>query len=259
LFYIMTKTAIPLRDLAQRISQQQADLEKLRQEYESRKDQMRELTRRKLELQAQLRQVEAELRGLDEGSTPAVAGTSAPKRAPTKAGKNPTMGLTLSQFLMQIVTTAGRPVTTKELATEVVRQNFPTTSRNVAALVDTQVYQLVKKGVLQRAKDRPGVLPAQPRKHPTAPAAKPKAATAKPTAISKNSLSLTAMVTKVLAKSPHPLKGRELAEKVLASGYETTSKSFTDIIWDSVGKMENVENVPGKGYRLKKSRGKGSK
>jgi hypothetical protein len=67
------------------------------------------------------------------------------------------------------------------------------------------------------------------------------------------------MVTKVLAESSHPLKARALADKVLASGYETTSKSLTDLIWSSAGKMENVENVPGKGYRLKKSTGNGSK
>ena len=73
-------------------------------------------------------------------------------------------------------------------------------------------------------------------------------------------------MTKILAESPEPLPAGKLAEKVLASGYQTKSKNFTNVIWSGVGKMDNVENVPGKGYRLKKvktaapaSTGEGSK
>ncbi len=115
----------------------------------------------------------------------------------------------------------------------------------------------MKKGVLQRAKDQAGVLPARPLPTRTAPAAKPKAATAQPPAVGESGLSLPAVVTKILARSAHPLTARALAEKVLASGYQTKSKDFTNVIWTAVGKMANVENVLGQGYRLKK--GKGSK
>ena len=45
-----------------------------------------------------------------------------------------------------------------------------------------------------------------------------------------------------------------LAEKVLASGYQTKSKDFTKVVSVGVWKMDNVENVPGKGYRLKKGK-----
>ncbi len=245
----MAKTAIPLQDLAKRIRQQQAELEKLRQEYQVRQAHLSDLTRHKEELQAQLRQVEAEMQGLDKGVTPAA------KPAPAKAGKKPTSGVSLSQFLIQTVTDAGRPVTAKELATEVVRRKFPTTSHNIPGLIDTQVSLLVKKGLLQRAQDQAGVLPAQPLPKRAAPAAKPKPATAPPPAVAESGLSLRAMVTKVLAQSAHPLSARELAEKVLASGYQTKSKDFTNVIWGGVGQMPNVENVPGQGYRLKKDKG----
>ena len=55
-------------------------------------------------------------------------------------------------------------------------------------------------------------------------------------------------------RESEPIPGRELAEKVLASGYQTKSKDFLKVIWVGVGKMDNVENVPGKGYRLKKGK-----
>jgi hypothetical protein len=44
-----------------------------------------------------------------------------------------------------------------------------------------------------------------------------------------------------------------LAEKALASGYQTKSKDFTNVIWVGIGKIPNVENVAGQGYRLKRS------
>ncbi len=43
-----------------------------------------------------------------------------------------------------------------------------------------------------------------------------------------------------------------LAERVLTQGYQTKSKDFTSVISVSLTKMDNVENVPGQGYRLKK-------
>lgn len=64
-------------------------------------------------------------------------------------------------------------------------------------------------------------------------------------------LPLTAVVTKILAGLREPLSVQELADQVLASGYRTNSKNFKEVIWGGLSKMPNVENVPGKGYRLK--------
>ena len=285
---IMTRSTIPLQDLAQCISQQQDELDKLRREYEARETQLRELTRRKEALQTQLQQVEAELRGVGQGSAvppePAAAAPTMPaKPATTKTGTKPTGSGTLGQLLVQIVAEAGRPMPIKELAAEVVRRKYATTSRNIPALVADRVKDLVKKRFLRRAPNRLGVLPAQtkanskapaPKSESGAPATKQKtpavagAATTAPLAASASAPSLPVVVTKILAGSPEPLTVGKLAEKVLASGYQTKSKDFTNVIRVVIGKMGNVENVPGKGYRLKKRKtaaaasngtGKGSK
>jgi hypothetical protein len=244
----MAKTAIPLQDLAERISQQQAALEKLRREYQARQTHLRELTRRKEHLQAQLRQVEADIRGLDKGVPP----TTKPAAKP---GKKPAGGGALAQFVVEVVTAAGRPVTAGELAAEVVRRKVLASGPNVAGLVGTQVYHLVRKGILKRAKDQAGVLPAQPPPARTAPVAKPRGATARPPAAAEGATSLAAEVTKILARSGRPLSARALAEAVLASGYQTKSKDFPNVISACVGKMGSVEHVPGQGYRLKKAKG----
>jgi hypothetical protein len=244
----MANTAIPLQDLAQRISQQQAALEKLRKEYQARQTHLRELTRRKEHLQAQLHKVEAEIHGLDKGVPPAAKSGAWP-------GKKPGGGASLAQLVVEVVTAAGRPVTADELAAEVVRRKFPTSGPNIAGLVGTQVYHLVKKGLLKRANGQAGVVPAGPLPARTAPAAKPQGATARPPAAAAGAPSLAAVVTKVLAKSARPLSARALAEAVLASGCQTKSKDFPNVISACVGKMANVEHVPGQGYRLKKGKG----
>ena len=81
------------------------------------------------------------------------------------------------------------------------------------------------------------------------------AAAAAPTAmVAARELTLAAAVTKVLAASAKPLTSRELAEKVLALGYQSKSKDFINVLWTGIGKMDNVEHVKGQGYRLKKGK-----
>jgi hypothetical protein len=36
-----------------------------------------------------------------------------------------------------------------------------------------------------------------------------------------------------------------------AAGYRTTSKDFPQVVWVTLSKMNNVENVSGKGYQLR--------
>jgi hypothetical protein len=59
-------------------------------------------------------------------------------------------------------------------------------------------------------------------------------------------------LTDLLQKSKKPIGGSELARLVLATGYKSVSKNFNQIVWDALGKMENVQHVPNKGYQLKK-------
>jgi hypothetical protein len=56
----------------------------------------------------------------------------------------------------------------------------------------------------------------------------------------------------LLKKSKHHVAGSELAQQVLKTGYRTSSRNFTDVVWVMLGKMDEVEHLPGKGYRLKK-------
>jgi len=159
-------------------------------------------------------------------------------------------------------------VTVKQLAEEVVRRKFPTTSSNVRKLVGIKVGLLVNKGLLRRSPDQAGVLLARPTGGmKTAPgkaasasrgsgkngAVVSRAATPVQTDGQQHQLPLRVLLTNLLAKSRRPLSARELAEQLLANGYRTKSKNFIDVMWVALGQMKNkVTNVPGKGYILKK-------
>jgi hypothetical protein len=275
----MTTRVIPLQALAQRINQQQAELAQLRQEYEARQADLRRFTLRKEQLQAELARVEAEIRGLAQGAKPPpgvapTAGHAAPKRpvakaASAKPGPTTAQPLTLPGLLLQIVREATGPMTVKKLTEEAQRRNYVTTSKNLAALVDTRISELIKKKLVRRAKNQPGVVavpssakgPTPPGKvaPPAAAAQAKKAVMTKSTpktasAASKSGPSLTSLIAKILGGSSEPVPARELAAKVLATGYQTKSKDFTNVIWVAVAKMDNVENVSGRGYRLKKGK-----
>jgi hypothetical protein len=130
----------------------------------------------------------------------------------------------------------------------------------------------VKKSLLRRAGDSSGLVLAQAPRSPksaettatsntekkkTLKSAKP-APTTTPAEPAKWR-SLHEVLTHVLEKSSRPLSAQELAERVTQSGYESKSKDLKNVIWVSVGKLANVERVPGKGYQLKKGKVSGAK
>jgi hypothetical protein len=269
--YTMPTTAVPLQDLARRIAQQETELDKLRREYQVRQEHVAELKRRKQELQAQLKEINEAIRIVGLGETPPTPSpttTSWTTPSASPAGAPPAGRVSLPQVLVGIVREAGGPITVKELAQELVRKKYPTTSRNIARMVNNRVSDLVQKGFLRRAGDRPGVVLGQPRapvKRPTAkaPSGHHRDGQQRATAASLGKPggeqpSLRAVLTQVLAQSPRPLPVRELAAQVKAAGYRTKSKDFVNVIWVAIGKLDNVENVPGQGYRLKRGKGKGS-
>jgi hypothetical protein len=278
----MTATpAAPLDVLAQQIARQQAELEALRREYETRQTRLTDLSRRKEELTAQLQQVEADIHATTQGQPPRPASAkpakpTAPRPQPhgrppqpaTPAAKpKPARPHTLPALLVAIVRQAAGPRTVAQLAQEVVRRQFPTTSGNVPRLVATRVKDLVKRGLLSPAPEHGGFVLAQPVAGAKMPAAK---ATPAPKASGKNGavsakaalpakrhaqqhqLPLRVLLTNLLAKSRRPLAARALAEQVLAGGYQTKSTNFVEVVWAMLVKMDNVENVPGQGYLLKK-------
>jgi hypothetical protein len=249
----MPSATIPLDDLARRIGDQEAELKTLRMEYAAREAKLTELTRRKKQLQDQLAAVESTMQTLGH-----LAGPTPTSQA---AGS-----ISLPKFLVHLVQQAKRPMTTKELAQEVVRQKFPSTSKNLSAMVEARVSELLRKGVLRRSADRSGIIPAgmSAAAKPAMPvngaksngvkskSSKGSPATRMPEPGQK--LSLKALLAQVLAKSSRPLSATELAQRVLATGYQTKSKDFKNVIWVGIGNIDNVELVPGKGYRLRKGK-----
>lgn len=265
----MPDPVLPLQDLSRQINQHETQLERLRREYQSRQAKLTDLTRRKEALQGQLQEVEAEIESVSKGKATAKAAPAAPAAPASspKAGSRPK----LSAYLVKLVRAAGHPVTAKELAEKLVQRKFPTKSNDVLALVHTRARELVKKGALRHAPDQPGFLPGQAAGEPQAPSSKAKAERpAKAAAAGKKSKSakkaatrakgsrpkgqppLREVLTKLLQKSAQPLAARELTEQVLATGYQTTSPNLINSVWTMLGQMDNVENVAGKGYRLKK-------
>jgi len=270
----MTRTAAtPLETLAQQIARQQAELEALCREYATRQTNLTDLKQQKKALEAQLRQVEADIRATIQGGSPgsapsrpvtpaapgpkALQAKTAPSR-PAKFRKN-----SLPALLLKILRKAGSPQTVKQLAAEVVRRKHPTTSSNLPAMVDVRVRELVKKGFIQSASDQPGFVLAAAAKAgkgsivSQANGAKNGAGLRKATAPAKEATaskppSLKVTLTNVLAQSRRPLSGRELAELALANGYQTKSKDFIEVVWVTLGHMDNIKNVAGKGYVLKK-------
>ncbi len=256
----------------QRITRQEAELQTLRREHAARQKQLDSLTRRKQDLQAQLKRVESEIEAVTGGNAPAdsppqpAAPTPAPSKSRPQTAPPPAKGepaLSMPQLLPVLLREAGRPLTIKEL-TEAVRSRRPAgQSADLLKQVSTRVSELVKKGVLRRTPDQKAVtVPGSPNGKKAAPppakAAAPKQSPppAKPAKSKappeREQPSLQAVLTKILADSPKPLGGGELARRALAAGYKSTSKHFPNVVWVVVGKMENVEHVKGQGYRLKK-------
>ena len=272
----MPTVSVPFQDLAHRIAQQEAELAKLRQELESRRGHLAELTRRKETLQNELAKVEKDIEAVGQAGVlkPTVSATRTPATTSvSKAAAKPFEGMSLPTYLVQLVGKAKSPITAKELTEEVVRNKFPTTSKNVQAMVKTRVHDLVRKGLLCRAGDSSGVVLAQAKRSSesvatkvaaTAPkTGKVKAASAKPTATASQVeppkwRSLHEVLTHVLSKSSRPLSAQELAERVTQSGYESKSKDLKNVIWTGIKKLATVERIPGEGYRLKKGKVSGA-
>jgi hypothetical protein len=287
--HVTMATAL-LEDLAQRISRQESELQALRRELETRRRQLTNLTQRKQELLSQLRQIDEEIGTLAGGSkpgklrsarsqngTPPANGTKVPVRqvviprrasSPKAVRAQTKQTPSLPNLLLAILTEAARPMTVSELAKEAKRRGFRTKSKNFAKNVESRAYDLQKRGLIRHPEGRPGYelnggarpTPARRAKQSKATGAEHGSASARSVQLSfakfgGNRLPLHEVVTNILGKSQSPLPAGEVAKRVLASGYRTKSKDFRDVMWVTLGKLKNVENVPGIGWRLKRGRG----
>ncbi len=201
-----------------------------------------------------MRRVEADIEAVTGGQAPA---TPAPAERPTPAATaKPATRLTLGDALVEVAREANRPLTAKELGEQLLLRRFPTKSSNITNLVQNCLTGLVARGVFRRAVGQPGVVLVKPGEAKKAPA--PQAhrngapdPAAKP-AMRNGQPSLHSLLTDLLQKSSQPVPARVLAEQVLATGYKTKSKDFTNVVGSALGQLEGVENVKGQGWRLKK-------
>jgi hypothetical protein len=259
----MPPADLPLQSLAQRLAEKQAELEDARRAYEAR---LSDLKGQRAALQAQLQAVDAEIQAVSATAVPAAPGpppARPPKTKPAKTARAPKAAgrPSLSRLLVELVGAAARAMTIKEL-TEAVRARVTTTSSNLSKMVSNKVAELVKRGQLRRAEGQAGVVRASPAKQASAPKPTPASGTAAtgrkggttPTQppVKAGALSLRDLLLQLLTVSTRPLKARELAEQALATGYQTESKDFVNVVWVALGKLDEVENIPGQGYRMKK-------
>jgi hypothetical protein len=225
---------------------------------------------RKEELEAEIRQVDAEIQAAAPSGpaapTPSVRQQPQPATAPAPAEPRQT----LAQALVGVLRATGRAMKAQELADELVRRQFPTTSQNLAKMIGIKMAEYVQKGLVARVEGGEGyILPPTKAALKTKPAkvAPGKERTASNGHVSHNGSqpklaatngqpSLRSLLNDLLAKSKQPVKAKDLAAQVLATGYTTTSKSFINLIWVALGKMKDVEKVPDQGFRLKQAAGK---
>ena len=271
----MATTTSELSDLARRIARQEAELAALRHQLEAL---LADLNRRRENLHAELRTVEAEIAVASQEGSPtakvASGETTAPKSAALPAQETTGLTLTLAEFLMQLVGEAkGQPVSLAQLKKETVRRRYPSKSSNLPEMVGTRVGELLKRGQLHRDPDTGGLLLAasqngqkaapQPTPRPKGPAGR------KPRPGAANTLTpanagvvvqvsqppLRAVLLAALKKAGRTMSAAELVERAQQVGYQSTSKRLKDVVWATMGKMPEVEHDPRGGYRLKKKRG----
>jgi TolA-binding protein len=155
-------SAFSLNELHDRIAKQDAELQRLRQELEARQSQFAALNHRRQTLQAELQQVEKELAAVAAGGKASpLQPKAAPKKKPaTKPSAAPkeTASLSLAALLVYVIRDANRPLTLQELVAHVKKRGFQSTSTNFAKMLQTRVYDLLKKGLIMRAPDQSGFI-----------------------------------------------------------------------------------------------------
>jgi hypothetical protein len=259
-----TAATQPLQDLAHRIARQEATLAKLRRRLDSR---LADLNRRREDLRARLRAVEAEIAAASPNGQAAEQPTpvqAPPAQAATHSAKRRARsGSTLAEFLIGLVSEGnGEPVPVATLKAETVRRRFPTSSSNIPALVETRAWDLARRGLLRRDPATGGFLLPEARNGGTAtatttrkrPAASKQARKGGPQA-RNGQPSLRSVLLDILKKAGRTLSAQELADQAQQAGYRSQSKDFKSVIWVAVRNMPEVEHDPEGGYRLKKRKG----
>jgi hypothetical protein len=257
-----TATSVSLEGLAEHITSQQSELAALRKELEARQARVAKLNQRKEALEQRLRSLDAEIEAVIQGKMPKRGRRKArrAKAAAPAASAPSTPPKRMADLLVDIVREAKAPLTAKPLADELQKQGFYLTSPKLPRIVQARLNELVRDGVLRGAKDQPGVVmargPGRSKARTGRKRGRKKSAARRASlrvgADGQPKVSLRSIVTEILAKSTRPMGAGELAEQAKARGWVSTSKDPKNVLWVMLGKMEDVENVSGEGYRLSK-------
>jgi hypothetical protein len=264
----ITATTAQLQDLARRIAQQEAALAKLRGRLDSR---LAKLHRRREDLRAKLRDVEAEIEAASPASRPTEQITPTPSDTPKvetlSAQRRLRSGPTLPEFLIELVREGnGRPVPIAVLKAETVRRGFPSRSSDVPAVVQARTSELVRRGLLRRDPAKRGYLLPEVRNGPevaskrragrkTVRTSTAQARSSRATGTRTGQPSLRSVIVSILKKSGRTMSVEELANQAQRAGYRSRSKAFKNVIWVAVSNMPDIEHDPKGGYRLKRGKG----
>lgn len=256
----MAKPNGSLQSLAKLIDQQQKQLATLRREFEARRKRLDDLNSRRAELQAQLSAIDAQLAG--------VAGAAAP---PSGKATSTVVRRKITQAVGAVLGGAEGPMSVAELSVA-IQNTDPSIAGELAGLSD-QLEDLVSRKKLKKSKGDQGEVKyrltrgkakvtgrkrGRPRKTETTEAAA-KATTAKPAkakaagkkAKKGSGQPLRLVLEQVLAQAEKPLTARELADRVLATGFITSSTHFANVVQVTLSRMKEVASIPGEGYRIK--------
>jgi hypothetical protein len=153
--------AVAFVDLQKQITHREQELRALRLELESRQSELTALTKRQKELQSQLQQVEEEIASFattasapKKQRTPPVP-TALPALSPTAtvAGQP-----RLADLVVAVLREAGKPMTAQQVSEAARRRGYQPTGSNPAKSIETRLYELKSRGVVQRASDQPGYI-----------------------------------------------------------------------------------------------------
>jgi len=214
----------------------------------TRQNTLEALTKRRDVLKEELAAVERDLAALS---------SVAPPRMPAAVAAVRKRKRSLSKLLVDILNRKKVPMSSKELAQAALNAGYTSKSSNFFRVVDNRLSRLKAEGKIQAAPsggyqaipaDTAAPVAAAAETDGTATAAKPRRKRGarkgrKARAARRERSSLSKVLAEILQKEGRPLTASELADAAIASGYQSNSKNFKDVIWVTLGKMKKEHKI----------------
>jgi hypothetical protein len=215
----------------------------------TRQNTLEALTKRRDVLKEELAAVERDLAALSSVAPPRMPAAVASAVRKRKRS--------LSKLLVDILNRKKVPMSSKELAQAALKAGYTSKSSNFLRVVDNRLSRLKAEGKIQAAPsggyqaipaDTAAPVAAVAETDGTAAAAKPRRKRGarkgrKARAARRERSSLSKVLAEILQKEGRPLTASELADAAIASGYQSNSKNFKDVIWVTLGKMKKEHKI----------------